>query len=250
MNTHRGRRRLQTLAIGSIVAAPLLATVTPPVQAATTTVIERGTQFVPKQVTVAPNDTVVWTFESGPNPGHTVTFDDGTDLNRNCPPSLLLNDCQDAPGEIVQRRFTVPGTYSYVCKIHRASGMTGVVVVATPSGTTPSTAPASSTSTTQRATSTTARPSSSTTTTTTTRPLVTSSTAAPSSTTTTTTEATSVLMPGDPPPFTDETSAAANKSAGTKAGNDSGTVGLIVGLLLAVSAGGGLLLWRLRPGRP
>ncbi|HEX6379763.1 MAG TPA: plastocyanin/azurin family copper-binding protein [Acidimicrobiia bacterium] len=248
MNTYRGRRRLQRLAIGSIVAAPLLAGVMPPVRAATTTVIERGTQFVPKQVTVAPNDTVVWTFESGPNPGHTVTFDDGTDLNRNCPPSLLLNDCQDAPGEIVQRRFTVPGTYPYVCKIHRASGMTGVVVVAAPSSTTATTAPPSSTSTTQKATSTTAKPTSSTTTTT--RPLATSSTMVPSSTTTTTSEATSVLLPGEPPPFTDETSAAANKSAGGKEGNDSGTVALIVGLLMAVSAGGGLLLWRLRPGRP
>jgi hypothetical protein len=56
------------------------------------------------------------------------------------------------------------------------------------------------------------------------------------------------LLPGDPPPFTDETSTAANKS-GSKEGNDSGTVALIVGLLLAVSAGGGFLLWRLRPGR-
>lgn len=233
----------RALAIGSLIAAAVM----PRAEAATTTVIERGTQFVPKQVTIAPNDTVVWTFESGPNPGHTVTFDDGTDLNRNCPPTLLLNDCQDTPGEIVQRRFTVPGTYSYVCKIHRQSGMTGVVVVAAPSSTTATTAPASSTSTAQKATSTTAKPTSSTTTTT--RALVTSSTLVPSSTTTTTSEATSVLLPGDPPSFTDETSTAANKSGG-KNGNDSGTVALIVGLLLAVSAGGGLLLWRLRPGRP
>lgn len=235
----------RALAIGSLVAATFI----PPAQAATTTVIERGTQFVPKQVTIAPNDTVVWTFESGPNPGHTVTFDDGTDLNRNCPPTLLLNDCQDAPGKIVQRRFTAPGTYSYFCKIHRGSGMTGVVVVATPSSTTEATAAASSsTSTTQKATSTTAKPTSSTTTTT--RPLATSSTLVPSSTTTTTSEATSVLLPGEPPPFTDGTSTAANRSGGSKDGNDSGTVALIVGLLLAVSGGGGFLLWRLRPGRP
>lgn len=233
----------RALAIGSLIAA----TVNPPARAATTTVIERGTQFVPKQVTIAPNDTVVWTFESGPDPGHTVTFDDGTDLNRNCPPRLVLNDCQDAPGKIVQRRFTAPGTYSYFCKIHRGSGMTGVVVVAAPSSTTATAAPASSTSTTQKATSTTAKPSSSTTTTT--RSLATSSTLAPSSTTATTSEATSVLLPGEPPPFTDETSTAATKSGG-KDGNDSGTVALIVGLLLAVSAGGGVLLWRLRPGRP
>jgi plastocyanin len=236
MNTYRA------LAIGFLIAA----TVTP-AHAATTTVIERGTQFVPKQVTITPNDTVVWTFESGPEPGHTVTFDDGTDLNRNCPPSLLLNDCQDGPGEIVQRRFTAPGTYSYYCKIHRQSGMTGVVVVAAPASTTVTTAATSSTSTTQKATTTTAKATSSTTTTT--RALVTSSTQGPSSTTTTTSEATSVLLPGAPPPFTDETSTAANKS-GSKEETDSGTVALIVALLLGVSAAGGLLLWRLRPGRP
>jgi len=235
------------LAIGLVVVAPVLAAAVPPAQAATKTVIERGTQFVDKQVSVAPGDTVVWTFESGPSPGHTVTFDDGTDLNPNCPPKLLLNDCQDAPGKSVQRRFTTPGTYSYACKIHRGSGMTGVVVVALASSTTTTTAPASTTTTT-RATSTTTKPTSSTTTTT--RALATSSTLASSSTTTTTSEATSVLLPGAPPPFSDDTSNAANRKSDSKDRSDSGTVALIVGGLLAVSLGGGLLLWRLRPGRP
>jgi hypothetical protein len=59
-----------------------------------------------------------------------------------------------------------------------------------------------------------------------------------------------VLLPGAPPPFSDDTSKAANRPGDSKDGNDSGTVALIVGLLLVVSAGGGLLLWRLRPGRP
>jgi len=98
MNTYRDRRQLLAVAIGIVAAAPVFAGVVPPARAATTTVIERGTQFVSKQVAIAPGDTVVWTFESGPSPGHTVTFDDGTDLNRNCPPTLLLNDCQDQPG--------------------------------------------------------------------------------------------------------------------------------------------------------
>jgi hypothetical protein len=59
-----------------------------------------------------------------------------------------------------------------------------------------------------------------------------------------------VLLPGDPPPFSDDASKTANRASDSKDGNDSGTVALIVGLLLAVSAGGGFLLWRLRPGRP
>jgi plastocyanin len=249
MNTYRSRRRLLALTIGFVIAAPALSGVVPPARAATKTVIERGTQFVEKQVSVAPGDTVVWTFESGPSPGHTVTFDDGTDLNRNCPPTLLLNDCQDAPGEIVQRRFTVPGTYGYVCKIHRGSGMVGVVVVSSGTSSTATTAPASSTSSTLKATTTTVKASTSSTTTTT-RPLATSSTLVSSSTTTSTSEATSVLLPGEPPPFSDDTSSAANRPGGSKGGTDSGTVALIVGLLLAVSAGGGFLLWRIRPGRP
>jgi len=76
MNTHRGRRRLLTLAIALLAVAPQGV----PARAATRTVVEQGTQFIDKQITVAPGDTVVWTFESGPSPGHTVTFDDGTDL--------------------------------------------------------------------------------------------------------------------------------------------------------------------------
>lgn len=245
MNTYRGRRRLLGLAIAVMAVSPHGV----PARAGTTTVIERGTRFVEQQITIATGDTVVWTFESGPAPGHTVTFDDGTDLNRNCPPTLLLNDCQDTPGEIVQRRFTVPGTYSYVCKIHRRSGMAGVVVVTAASNTTVTTAPVSSTSTTAKATTTTVKATTSSSTTTTTRPLATSSTMITSSTTTTTSETTSVLLPGEPPPFSDDTSAAANRAGDAKSGSDSGTVALIVGLLLAVSAGGGYLLWRLRPGR-
>jgi plastocyanin len=245
MNTYRGRRRLLALAIAVLAASPHGM----PARAATTTVIERGTQFVEKQVDIAPGDTVVWTFESGPSPGHTVTFDDGADLNRNCPPTLLLNDCQDAPGEIVQRRFTLPGTYSYFCKIHRGSGMAGVVVVSSAPSTSTTTAPVP-TSSTLRTTTTTVKATSSSTTATT-RPLATSSTLAPISTTTTTTsEPTSVLQPGEPPTFTDDTSSAANRTGGSDGRNDSGAVALIVGLLLAVSAGGGYLLWRLRPGRP
>src|SRR5437773_1248770 len=128
MNRQRGRQRLLALAIGCLAAAPVVGGLDTPARAATTTVIERGSQYVPKQVDVAPGDTVVWTFESSSGgAGHTVTFDDGTDLNRNCPGNVLFNDCQDTPGEVVQRRFTQAGTYPYACKIHRSNGMVGVV---------------------------------------------------------------------------------------------------------------------------
>ena len=247
MNGHDGRRRLLALAIGCLAAA-LTIGADPPAWAATTTVIERGTQYVPNEVEVAPGDTVVWSFDSGPadSPRHTVTFDDGTDLNRGCP-GVLLNDCQDTPGETVQRRFSSAGTYPYYCKIHRSAGMVGVVVVSSASSSTTAPGGASTTATVKSSTTTTTRTTSSTaSTTTTTRALATSSTLVKS--TTTTSDTSSVLLPGAPPSFSDDTSNAANKSGSSDGGSDTGTVLLIVALLLAVSAGGGYLLWRLRPG--
>ena len=243
MNTYRCRRRLLALALGLLAVSQQGI----PARAAASTVEETANSFSPKRVEIALNDKVVWTNRSSAM--HTVTFEDGTDLHGTCDPDALLRVGCQGPGATAERTFRAAGSYQYYCKIHGnrgGAGMAGVVVVL--GAATSATSPASTSTTSKATTSTTARASTSSTTTTT-RPLVTSSTVVPSSTTTTTSEATSVLMPGEPPPFTDETSTAANKSAG-KDGNDSGTVALIVGLLLAVSAGGGLLLWRLRPGRP
>ena len=246
MNSSRDRRRLLTLAIAAAVALPLGSA-----RGATTTVIERGVSYVPRQVNVATGDTVVWTFESAPagSARHTVTFDDGTDLNPACP-ALVLNDCQDRPGETVQRLFAAPGTYPYYCKIHRSQGMVGVVVVQAATTTTAG-ATTSSTLPRQTTTSSTIRSSTSSSMTPTTRPLATSSTIATSSTTSTTTDSSSVLLPGDPPAFPGDgtNSSAAGQSGGSDEGSDAGTVALIVALLLGVSAAGGYLLWRMRPGR-
>lgn len=240
MDTHLGRRRLLTLAIVLLAVSPQGV----PARAAVGTVDEVNTAFQPAEVRIGVNDRVVWTNRSSQS--HSVTFAD-KDLHPNCDPILRLG-CQ-GPGATVERTFTNPGSYSYYCKLHQNVNppMRGTVVVGaatTTLATTSSTLPgksSSTTATTQRATSST---------TTTTRSLATSSTVSTSTTTTTPSETTSVLVPGEPPPFTDETSSAANKSGGSKDGSDSGTVALIVGLLLAVSAGGGFLLWRLRPGRP
>jgi plastocyanin len=245
MNTYRCRRRLLALTIGLLAAAPHGI----PARAASSAVAESANSFSPKRVEIALNDKVVWTNRSSAT--HTVTFDDGTDLHRGCEPGAILSVGCQGPGATAERTFQAAGSYQYYCKFHGArggAGMAGVVVVL--GAATSATSPSSSTTTTRAPTTSTTVKASTSSTTTTTRPLVTSSTVLPSSTTTTTSEATSVLLPGDPPPFSDETSAAANKSAGSKDGNDSGTVALIVGMLLAVSAGGGLLLWRLRPGRP
>jgi len=211
-------------------------------RAATRNVDEVNTSFQPAEIDVVVNDRVVWTNRS--TQSHTVTFDRGPDLTPNCD-TLLRLSCQ-SPGTTVERTFTSPGTYSYHCRIHVAQGMTGVVVVTAATSTT---AAKSSTTTTAKAsssTTTTARGTSSSTTTT--RPLATSSTVVRSSTTTSDTS--SAVLPGAPPSLSGDSSSAAGGGAGGSGGSDRGAVALIVGLLLAVSAGGGYLLWRLRPGRP
>jgi plastocyanin len=240
MNTHRGPW-VVSLFIAAAVGVPSAA------QAANATVIEQGVQYVSPQVDVSVGDTVSWIYESSPpGSGHTVTFND-RDLNPNCPPRLLIDDCQRSPSDRVSRTFTTAGTYAYYCKIHRSQGMTGVVVV-TAANTSSTTAPASSTTATVKA-STTTTTRAATSTTSTTRALATSSTVVKS--TTTTSDPSSALLPGAPPPFSgdDSNSNAAGRSGGSSNGSGSGAVALIVGLLLAVSAGGGYLLWRIRPGR-
>lgn len=248
------------LTIGWLAVTPVLA----PARAATTgTVKEQGSEFAPRQIEVKAGDTVVWIYESGPNnDGHAVKFDNGPDLSPTCSRGLLgglTGGCQDRGNPTVQRTFTstdlqgrAQATFPYYCKIHGGpggQGMSGVVIV-TAAATTTTTTAGTTSSTLARATTTssTAKTSTSSSITSTSRELATSSTLVRS--TTTTADTTSVLLPGDAPSLSgDGTDSAAGSSGGSDGGSDSGTVILIVGLLLAVSVGGGYLLWRLRPGR-
>jgi plastocyanin len=233
-------RRWLVLTMGIAVSLPAVLIGTAGAESMTVTLA--GRQFVPPTVQIFTGDTVTWKYQSGGQ--HTVTFDDGTDLNPACPGvSPLVNDCLNSPGETVSRKFTQLGTYGYHCKIHESQGMVGEVKVSAP----PTTVPPASTSTTAAPSSTTTtKPT--TTTTTTTRPLATSSTVV-RSTTTTFVDTTTTLTPGAAPSFDPGSSGsqAAGESKGTS--KDSTTVAVIVALLLAVAAGGGVLLWRLRPGR-
>ncbi|MDQ1505935.1 MAG: hypothetical protein QOD57_3662 [Actinomycetota bacterium] len=243
MHGHRRWARALTILVMAVVFVP-----SSRARAATTAVIERGSQYVPAQVDVAVGDSVTWIYESSSDPrGHTVTFND-KDLNPNCPGFLgLNNDCQNSSSQRVSRTFTSAGTYAYRCRI--VSGMTGVVVVTGAGGSTSSTAgPGSSTTATGKSSTTTTRAATSSTTATT-RALATSSTVIKS--TTTTSDPSSALQPGEAPPLSGDNSNsnAAGKSGSSTGGNDTSTVALIVGALLAASAGGGYLLWRLRPGR-
>jgi plastocyanin len=230
-----------------LVLAVALLALSPAARAASEAVSEVGTSFQPAQIEVVVNDQVVWTNRS--NQSHTVTFDNGPDLNPKCDPNALLlqTGCQ-APSTTVSRTFSAPGTYAYHCKIHQSQGMTGVVIV-TAAGTSSTRSTSSSTTTTTAKNSTTSTTRATSSTTSTTRVLATSSTLVKS--TTTTADTSSAVQPGAPPSVggDDGGSNAAGKSKGSGGGSDTSTVALIVGLLLVVSGGGGYLLWRLRPGR-
>lgn len=236
------------LALG--LTALTAAAVAAPAGAASKTVEMRGQSFNPPTVQIFVNDSVVWEHNGGG--AHTVTADDGSfQSSPDCTVTLgIASGCMNQ-GSSYTHPFESAGTFPYHCKVHGASGgqgMSGVVVVKTKAGTPSTTAPPKSITTTTR-------PGTVTTTTragvtTTSRPLSTSSTVIRSTTTTAGEEMVDVL-PNDPPAFDPEGgdggAAPAAKGSGKKGNSD--TVPVIVALLLAVASAGGVLLWRLRPGR-
>jgi plastocyanin len=43
--------------------------------------------------------------------------------------ALSYEDYLNAPGEVVTRKFTTAGSYSYYCEPHQGAGMKGTVIV-------------------------------------------------------------------------------------------------------------------------
>ena len=85
-------------------------------------------RFSPREVTIRTGDTVRWTNNS---PGfHSVTADTDAfpDSNENC--STDNTSACMKPGDTYSATFRNVGTFTYRCKIHANSGMTGSVVVA------------------------------------------------------------------------------------------------------------------------
>ena len=79
-----------------------------------------GTSFSPDTVKIAVNGDVTWTFTSGGNSPHNVTFATAH------PQGNIGNTTSDA----VTRRFATAGRFPYQCTLH--GGMNGVVIVRTP----------------------------------------------------------------------------------------------------------------------
>lgn len=243
----------------SVLVAVMLVLFVPAARGESRTVALRGTAFDRSQIEISPGDTVVWKHESG-NARHTVTFDDGSFDSHPACPALLVERCL-RDGETVQRQFNQPGTFTYHCKIHKASGMVGTITVVGPAGPTPTSPPGG----TPPGGTATTRPSSSPTTEATAPPTTQTSRPPPStkptvirSTTTTTGPVTTPADKSEPPAFDPDSPEEVTEvaktepgSAGAAGGGDggSGPVALIAGMLVAVAAGGAFLLWRLRPVR-
>ena len=113
---------LSTVLFAAALSAPLVADQT--VQ------VGPGTQFSPPTVSVAPGETVIWSFQAF----HTSTSD--------TPVGPEVWDSGFLSSGTFSHTFTTPGSYPYYCQVHSVPGgtaMNGVVIVsglgATPTAT-------------------------------------------------------------------------------------------------------------------
>jgi plastocyanin len=89
-------------------------------------------RFKPASLTIPVGTTVRWTNASGDT--HTVSTDprSASDPKNVSTPAgaAPFNSGEIRPGGTFEHRFTVPGTYRYVCEPHEEMGMKGTIVVA------------------------------------------------------------------------------------------------------------------------
>jgi plastocyanin len=87
--------------------------------------------FSPQTVTIKAGQVVLWRNQS--LFAHTVTFDRSAAADPNdvvVPVGAEPFSSGDIPqGETFAHKFTVPGTYRYVCLKHEGEGMTGTIIV-------------------------------------------------------------------------------------------------------------------------
>jgi plastocyanin len=87
--------------------------------------------FSPQTVTIKAGEAVLWRNQS--LFAHTVTFDpakadEPTDVG--LPIGVAPFSSGDIPqGETFARKFTVAGTYRYICRHHQDANMTGTIIV-------------------------------------------------------------------------------------------------------------------------
>jgi plastocyanin len=132
----RRSKRLTLVAMALVVAVVLPNAVS----AATIEVSIIDFDFVPREVRIAPGDTVLWR-NNGMAP-HTATHCVRNTPQSPCNPPLF-DTGQLNTGQTFSSTFPTPGTFPYICLIHPF--MTGVVIVAADGTTTSSTSTSTST---------------------------------------------------------------------------------------------------------
>jgi plastocyanin len=90
-----------------------------------------GFQFNPGTVTVNQGETVTWHY-MGPDTNHSVTSQPGQADSWDSDPGKLPSATDHPIGTTFARQFDVPGSFTYVCKVH--SSMRGTVRVNGPGG--------------------------------------------------------------------------------------------------------------------
>jgi plastocyanin len=146
-----GRRGRLAALIGALGVVAVVLFVASPVSAADHAVALQNNLFVPKALTVAQGDKVVWTDNDAAP--HSVTSDDGSFASP--------GDCSSPAtcmklGDTFEHTFATPGTYAYYCKIHGGPGGAGMAGTVTVTGGS-TTSRANVTTTTKRPTTTTKR---------------------------------------------------------------------------------------------
>ncbi len=83
--------------------------------------------FSPDNLTIQPGDTVI--FEDAQDGPHDVMFN----VVPKAVDEMIMSSTMEKKGEKFSYTFTVPGTYKFHCHPHEALGMTGTLIVGTPS---------------------------------------------------------------------------------------------------------------------
>ena len=89
-------------------------------------------KFIPATVTIKVGDSVEWIADD-PLHQHSITTDPSQVEDRKLvqipPGAKPFNSGLIDPGKSFRYRFTIPGTYKYVCPPHEQSNMVGAIVV-------------------------------------------------------------------------------------------------------------------------
>jgi plastocyanin len=120
------KRRLAALTAAAIFVSPAAALADATIQAVDGTAVDNNNRWAPATPTVKVGELVTWSFAGTANL-HNVKSDSS---------NWTLQTPFAAAGPSAEYRFTTPGTYTFLCELHKAT-MTGSVTVTDETGAPP-----------------------------------------------------------------------------------------------------------------